>query len=480
MEKLTNFINGKFAPPNSDQYLDIFEPATGQVYAQVSDSNSDDVENAIHSAQSAFKNWSGKSVEERADYLNKIADGIETRLDEFAEHESRDTGKPISLAKTVDIPRAISNFRFFAEYGQSFNFEQELTSEVSFNKIVRSPFGVVGCISPWNLPLYLFSWKITPALIAGNTVVAKPSEITPYTAFKLGEVCQDAGLPPGVLNIIHGQGNTAGDALVSHPKIKAISFTGGTATGKLIAAKTASSFKKLSLEMGGKNPAVIFADCDYDNMLETVVLSSFSNQGQICLCSSRILVEDSIYEKFKKDFVRRVSELKVGDPSNEETQFGALSSMGHFEKVLDYIEIAKQEGGKVLTGGNAIKINGRCETGWFVEPTVIDELDNSCRTNQEEIFGPVVTLMPFNTDEEGIELANGIDYGLSATIWTEDNEKANRVSAQIDAGVIWVNCWLVRDLRTPFGGMKQSGLGREGGDEALRFFTELKNICNPS
>ena len=473
MEKLTNFINGKFALPNSDQYLDIFEPATGQVYAQVSDSNSDDVENAIHSAQSAFKNWSGKSVEERADYLNKIADGIETRLDEFAEHESRDTGKPISLAKTVDIPRAISNFRFFAEYGQSFNFEQELTSEVSFNKIVRSPFGVVGCISPWNLPLYLFSWKIAPALIAGNTVVAKPSEITPYTAFKLGEVCQDAGLPPGVLNIIHGQGNTAGDALVSHPKIKAISFTGGTATGKLIAAKTASSFKKLSLEMGGKNPAVIFADCDYDNMLETVVLSSFSNQGQICLCSSRILVEDSIYEKFKKDFVRRVSELKVGDPSNEETQFGALSSMGHFEKVLDYIEIAKQEGGKVLTGGNAIKINGRCETGWFVEPTVIDELDNSCRTNQEEIFGPVLAVQTFRTVDEVISKANNTPYGLSGGVWTEKGSKLFQVTKEIRAGVIWANSFNKFDPGSPFGGYKESGVGSEGGIEGLSGYVNL-------
>ena len=477
MEKLYNFINGEFVPPNSNQYLDVYEPATGQVYAQVSDSNSDDVEQAYQSAQSAFKNWSGLSVKDRANYLYKIADGIESRLDELAEYESRDTGKPISLAMSVDIPRAVSNFRFFADYGQSFNFEQELTSEVSFNKINRSPLGVVGCISPWNLPLYLFSWKIAPALIAGNTVIAKPSEITPYTAFKLGEICKDAGLPPGVLNIIHGQGNTAGDALVSHPKIKAISFTGGTTTGKLISNKTASSFKKLSLEMGGKNPAVIFADCDYMKMLDTVVRSSFSNQGQICLCSSRILIEESIFEKFIKDFVQRVSELKVGDPSIKETQLGALTSKGHFEKVLDYISIAKQEGGKVLTGGNAIKISGRCGTGWFVEPTIIAGLGNSCRTNQEEIFGPLVTIQSFQSENEAIQLANETEYGLSATIWTEDNEKANRVSVQIDAGVIWVNCWLVRDLRTPFGGMKQSGLGREGGEEALRFFTEPKNIC---
>ena len=477
MEKLYNFINGKFVAPNSNQYLEIFEPATGQTYAQVADSNSADIENAYESAQNAFGNWSSLSVKERADYLNKIAEGLESRLDEFAEYESRDTGKPISLAKSVDIPRAVSNFRFFAEYGQEFNFEFELNNNQSHNKIIRSALGVIGCISPWNLPLYLFSWKIAPALIAGNTVVAKPSEITPFTAFKLGEICQDAGLPPGVLNIIHGQGSIAGDALVNHSKIKAISFTGGTTTGKLIAKKTASSFKKLSLEMGGKNPSIIFSDCDFDKMMKTVVRSSFSNQGQICLCSSRILVEESIYEKFKTNFIQRVSDLRMGDPSEIETQFGALSSKGHFDKVIDYIEIAKQEGGKILVGGNAKKLNGRCGNGWFIEPTIIEGLNNSCRTNQEEIFGPLVTLQSFKSEKDAIQLANETEYGLSATIWTEDNEKANRVSALIDAGVIWINCWLVRDLRTPFGGMKQSGLGWEGGDEALRFFTEPKNIC---
>jgi len=477
VEKLYNFINGKFVAPNSNQYLEIFEPATGQTYAQVADSNSADIENAYESAQNAFGNWSSLSVKERADYLNKIAEGLESRLDEFAEYESRDTGKPISLAKSVDIPRAVSNFRFFAEYGQEFNFEFELNNNQSHNKIIRSALGVIGCISPWNLPLYLFSWKIAPALIAGNTVVAKPSEITPFTAFKLGEICQDAGLPPGVLNIIHGQGSIAGDALVNHSKIKAISFTGGTTTGKLIAKKTASSFKKLSLEMGGKNPSIIFSDCDFDKMMKTVVRSSFSNQGQICLCSSRILVEESIYKKFKTNFIQRVSDLRMGDPSEIETQFGALSSKGHFDNVIDYIEIAKQEGGKILVGGNAKKLNGRCGNGWFIEPTIIEGLNNSCRTNQEEIFGPLVTLQSFKSEKDAIQLANETEYGLSATIWTEDNEKANRVSALIDAGVIWVNCWLVRDLRTPFGGMKQSGLGREGGDEALRFFTEPKNIC---
>jgi len=477
VEQLYNFINGEYIPPSLNQYIDVFEPAIGKVYAQVADSNSDDVEKAFRFAENAFSGWSELTVKERADFLNRIADGIESRLDEFAYYESKDTGKPISQARTVDIPRAVANFRFFSKYGHSFEFESNLIDDISKNKVVRSPLGVVGCISPWNLPLYLFSWKIAPALIAGNTVLAKPSELTPYTAFKLGEICQDSGLPPGVLNIIHGQGSIAGDAMVSHPKIKAVSFTGGTATGKLIAEKTASSFKKLSLEMGGKNPAIIFSDCNYDKMLETVIWSSFSNQGQVCLCSSRILIEKSIYEKFKKDFISLVSELIVGDPNDEETQFGAVSSQAHYNKILDYIILGKQEGGEILLGGNAVKINGRCKDGYFIEPTIFQGLKNSCQTNQDEIFGPVVTLIPFDTEEDGIQIANNIKYGLSATIWTEDMVKAQRVAKGVDAGVIWVNCWLVRDLRTPFGGMKKSGLGREGGDEALRFFTEPKNIC---
>ena len=479
MEQLYNFINGEYIPPSLNQYIDVFEPAVGKVYAQVSDSNSNDVEQAFRFAENAFADWSGLTIKERADFLNRIADEIESRLDEFAFYESKDTGKPITQARTVDIPRAIANFRFFSEYGYSFEFETKLTDDISNNKVLRSPLGVVACISPWNLPLYLFSWKIAPALIAGNTVLAKPSELTPYTAFKLGEICQDSGLPAGVLNIIHGQGSVAGDALVSHPKIKAVSFTGGTATGKLIAKKTASSFKKLSLEMGGKNPAIIFSDCKYDTMLDTVTRSSFSNQGQICLCSSRILIEKSIYDKFKKDFISRVSELIVGDPNDEDTQFGALSSQAHYKKILDYIDLGKKEGGEILLGGNAVKINGRCKDGYFIEPTIFQGLKNSCKTNQDEIFGPVVTLIPFDTEEDVIRISNNIKYGLSATIWTEDKVKAQRVAKEIDAGVIWVNCWLVRDLRTPFGGMKKSGLGREGGDDALRFFTEPKNICTP-
>ena len=477
MEVLSNFINGDYVNPKSNNYLDVFEPATGQVYCQVPNSNGDDIHLAVNSAIDAFPEWSSLSLDERSLYLKTIAEMIESRLDEFAKYESKDTGKPISLAKSLDIPRAVSNFRFFAEYASQFEFEFNINNDSSHNTVIRSPLGPVGCISPWNLPLYLFTWKIAPALITGNTVVAKPSELTPFTAFKFGEICNDAGLPAGVLNIIHGQGLTAGDALISHSGIKAISFTGGTATGKVIASKSAPMFKKLSLEMGGKNPAVVFSDCDYDAMLETVVKSSFSNQGQICLCSSRIMVEENIYNKFRKDFVEKVSALIVGDPIEDSTQIGSITSKPHLDKVMTYIELAQKEGGTILTGGKQVTIKGRCEGGWFVEPTVIDGLVNSCRTNQEEIFGPIVTIIPFKDEGEAIDIANDTEYGLSATIWTEDIDKATRVARNIDAGVIWINCWLVRNLRTPFGGMKQSGMGREGGTEILNFFTEPKNIC---
>ncbi len=477
MELLSNFINGDYVNPKSNNYLDVFEPATGQVYCQVPNSNGDDIHLAVNSAIDAFPKWSSLSLDERSLYLKTIAEMIESRLDEFAKYESRDTGKPISLARSVDIPRAVSNFRFFAEYASQFEFEFNINNDSSHNTVIRSPLGPVGCISPWNLPLYLFTWKIAPALITGNTVVAKPSELTPFTAFKFGEICKDAGLPAGVLNIIHGQGMTAGDALISHSGIKAISFTGGTATGKVIATKSAPMFKKISLEMGGKNPAVVFSDCDYDAMLETVVKSSFSNQGQICLCSSRIMVEENIYNKFRKDFVEKVSALIVGDPIEDSTQIGSITSKPHLDKVMTYIELAQEEGGTILTGGKQVNIKGRCEGGWFVEPTVIDGLINSCRTNQEEIFGPIVTIIPFKDEGEAIDIANDTEYGLSATIWTEDIDKATRVARNIDAGVIWINCWLVMNLRTPFGGMKQSGMGREGGTEILNFFTEPKNIC---
>ena len=477
METLANYINGEFIPPKSGNYMDVYEPATGQVYAKTPDSNSADIDDAVQSATAAFETWSNISRNERSKILHEIANGIESRLDEFAEYESRDTGKPLELAKSVDIPRAVTNFRFFADHALEFETESILDGNGSINKVVRKPLGVVGCISPWNLPLYLFSWKIAPALASGNCVVGKPSELTPYTAFKLGEICQEAGLPKGVLNIVHGSGQNTGSAITSHPEIKAISFTGGTKTGETISRTAAPLFKKLSLELGGKNPNIIFADCDFDTMLTSTIKSSFSNQGEICLCGSRILVEDAIYEKFRDAFVEKTNALIVGDPNDDTSKLGALISKEHLEKVLTYVALAKEEGGTVLAGGKKTSINDRCENGYFMEPTIIDGLSADCRTNQEEIFGPVVTLIPFSTEAEAVAIANSTDYGLAATIWSGNPDKANRVADQIDAGIVWINCWMVRDLRTPFGGMKSSGVGREGGDEALRFFTEPKNIC---
>ena len=479
MELVQNFVNGQHVPSDSSEFIDIYEPATGEIYGQLKDSNANDIDHAVISAKMAFPVWSDLNVSERAVHLNNIAKGIEKRLDEFAEFESRDTGKPISLSRSLDIPRSVLNFKFFAEHGENFEFNSHLNSGASQNHIKRTPLGVVACISPWNLPLYLFTWKIAPALIAGNTVIAKPSELAPYTAYILGDVCKEAGLPPGVLNIVNGRGNTCGDLLVKHEEIKAISFTGGTATGKLIFENASNTFKKLSLEMGGKNPAIIFDDCDYESMLDNIIRSSFSNQGQICLCSSRLLIQQTIYEKFKKDLAIKVSELLIGDPSKIETQFGSISSEDHLQKVVSYIELAKKEGGKIIAGGKTVELEGRCSNGWFIEPTLVEDLGPSSRVNQEEIFGPVVTLQPFDSEADAIDLANNTDYGLSATVWTNDIEKGEKVAKRIDAGVIWINCWLLRDLRTPFGGMKNSGLGREGGDDALKFFTEQKNICMP-
>lgn len=478
METLANFINGQFSDPNSGNYLDVFEPATGQVYARIPNSNGQDVNTAIEAAEKAFYDWSVTSTEKRAGLLHKIADGIETRLDKLAEYESRDTGKPLSLAKTVDIPRAVTNFRFFADLVLEHETEKILDGKGSVNRIIRQPMGIVGCISPWNLPLYLFTWKIAPAIASGNCVIGKPSELTPYTAFKLGEICQEAELPNGVLNIVHGSGMNAGSAIVTHPNIKAISFTGGTITGETISREAAPQFKKLSLELGGKNPNIIFADCDFDSMMETTIRSSFSNQGEICLCGSRLFVEETIYDTFRDTFVERTQSLNVGDPNDQKTDMGALISKGHLEKVTSYINLAKEEGGRILTGGENVRVKGRCNDGYFVEPTVIDGLSADCRTNQEEIFGPVVSLIPFSSEAEVIAMANSTQYGLSATIWTEDKTKADRIAGQLDSGVVWINCWMVRDLRTPFGGMKNSGVGREGGLEAFDFFTEQKNICS--
>jgi aminomuconate-semialdehyde/2-hydroxymuconate-6-semialdehyde dehydrogenase len=474
---LANYIDGALRPSSSARYLDVHEPATGQVFARCPDSAADDIDIAVNAAQRAFPAWSALPAERRAMLLERVAARIEEQLEAFAAAESRDAGKPLALARSLDIARAIANLRFFAAAATQFASETHAGAGM-LNYTLRQPLGVVGCISPWNLPLYLFTWKIAPALAVGNCVVAKPSEITPLTAAMLAQACIDAGLPSGVLNIVHGNGAGAGNALIEHPAIKAISFTGSTRTGATIASTLAPKFKKLSLEMGGKNATLVFADWeDTAASLETIVRSAFANQGQICLCGSRILIERSIYEKFKNSFVEKVRELKVGDPQDASSDLGAVVSQAHFDKVTGHIALAREEGGRILCGGAAVRLEGRCADGWFIAPTVIEGLGPDCRTNQDEIFGPVVTLLPFDSEAEALSLANSTNYGLAASLWTTNLNRAHRVAASLDTGIVWINCWLRRDLRTPFGGMKDSGLGREGGVEALRFFTEPKNVC---
>lgn len=477
MDKIKNYIDGILTTPYSNNYFNNFDPSTGGVFTMIPDSGTEDVELAVSAAERAFPAWSATSVEERYDLLMSIARLLKERLEKFALAESMDNGKPLKLARTVDIPRAIKNFEFFSNAITQFSSEAHSTDNVAINYTLRQPLGIVGAISPWNLPLYLFTWKVAPALAAGNCVIAKPSEVTPLTAYLLSELFIEAGFPQGVFNVIHGYGHTAGKAIVSHPQIKAVTFTGGTRTGKDIAAIAAPMFKKLSLELGGKNPTVIFADCNYEQMLETTVRSSFTNQGEICLCGSRILVERSIYEKFRKDFTEKVKALRVGDPLLEETDSGAIVSKQHFDKIMYHISLAVNEGGRVLCGGKAARLPGRCSGGWFIEPTVIENLPYNCRTNLEEIFGPVVTLMPFDTEEQAIGISNSTEYGLASILWTENLTRAHRIAAELKSGIVWINCWMLRDLRTPFGGVKNSGVGREGGLEALRFFTEPKNVC---
>lgn len=478
MQRILNQINNEFRAPATEKYLPVYDPSRGIPYAEVPDSNEADLQAAVAAARTAFPAWSATTPQQRHDLLMKLADLIERELDTLARIESIDNGKPLSLAKAVDIPRAASNFRFFASAITQFSgAAHSMNQPNAINYTLRQPLGVVACIAPWNLPLYLFTWKIAPALAAGNTVVAKPSEVTPMTAFRLAELSVEAGFPPGVLNIIHGTGAGIGNAISTHPHIKAISFTGSTAVGGKIASLAAPRFKKLSLEMGGKNPNIIFADCDYDQMLETTLRSSFANQGQICLCGSRIMIERPIYEKFKKDFVEKTKQLKIGPPLEKGTTTGAVVSAPHLEKILSYLDIASSEGGQFLCGGKRIILDAPYDQGYYVAPTIIEGLSADCRTNQEEIFGPVVTIMPFDTEAEVLGYANDIPYGLSTTIWTQDISRAHRMAKDIEAGIVWINTWMLRDLRTPFGGVKSSGVGREGGWEALRFFTEMKNVC---
>lgn len=475
--RFRHFIDGAFADPAGGAWLPVSEPATGAVHAQAAAGSAADVDAAVAAATRVFPAWRDTPAEQRARLLSRMADLIEADAPRFAAAESRDTGKPVSLAARMDIPRAVANLRFFAAAATQFASESHAMDGAAINYTLREPLGPVACISPWNLPLYLLTWKIAPALAAGCTVVAKPSEVTPATATMLAEAAQAAGLPAAVLNLVHGTGDAAGAPLVAHPAIKAVSFTGSTRVGTAIAAVAAPQLKKLSLELGGKNPLVVFADADVDAALETAVRAAFTNQGQICLCGSRILVQRPLYERFRDAFVARARALVPGDPALPQTAFGALVSQAHLDKVLAAIETARAEGGTVLCGGSRVELPGRCAGGWFVAPTVIEGLGPACRTNTEEIFGPVATLQPFDDAAQALALANAVPYGLAASVFTRDLPTAHRMAARIEAGVVWINTWMLRDLRTPFGGMKQSGTGREGGWEAMRFFTEPRNVC---
>ena len=475
---IENYLDGRLQAPSSDHWLEVHEPATGHVYGRVADSSEADLEQAVTAARQAYSAWRAAGAEARAGWLNVLAAEVEKRVEALAEAESRDTGKPLALARSMDIPRVAANLRFFAAAATQFASEAHPMGDAGVNFTLREPHGVVGCISPWNLPLYLMTWKIAPALAAGNCVIAKPSELAPASATLFAEICIAAGLPPGVLNILHGHGPGIGQAIVEAPAIRALSFTGGTRTGARIATSVAPAFKKLSLELGGKNPTIVFADCDFERTIDGVLRAAFANQGQVCMCGSRILVERSLYARFRDALVARTRALRVGDPMAPDTDQGALISAAHRDKVLGYLDLARQEGGRVLCGGKAIRPDAaRCRDGWFVSPALIEGLAPTCRSNQEEIFGPVATLLPFDDEDEAVALANDVPYGLAASVWGRDIGRCHRVAARVEAGMVWVNCWMVRDLRTPLGGTKHSGVGREGGFEAMRFFTEPKNVC---
>jgi aminomuconate-semialdehyde/2-hydroxymuconate-6-semialdehyde dehydrogenase len=476
------FIDGKFVKSETGETFPNINPATGQVIGKIALANESDVDKAVVSAQKAFHQiWKKTSLQERIDFLHKIANAIQNHFDDFLKTEIADTGKPIALARTLDVPRAIANFKNFAALAYSLSNESYETftedGKGCLNYTVRKPLGVVGVICPWNLPLLLLTWKVAPALAAGNTVVVKPSSETPATATLLAHIMQEVGLPPGVYNVVHGDGSVVGNALVHHPEVAGITFTGESKTGQAIMKEAASGLKLLSFELGGKNPAIIFKDCPFEKTIEGMTRAVFANTGQVCLCAERVYVEKTVFEKFVEEFKKSAENLVLGDPMDPKTTTGPLISIKQREKVLGYYKLALEEGATLVTGGGVPQLNSPFDKGAFIQPTIWIGLKETTRCVKEEIFGPVCHIQPFEEEEEAIQMANHSSYGLSASIWTNDLSKAHRVAKQLETGIVWVNSWFLRDLRTPFGGVKMSGIGREGGMHSLQFFSELQNIC---
>lgn len=472
--KILNYIKGKFNEPISSEWMDNFSPSTGEVIGSIPLSGDADVRSAIAAAKSALPQWSSLDPSDRALWLDKIADCLEEKFEEIAHLESMDTGKPISLARSVDARRSVSNFRFFSEMIRD-REDEVFEMEDATNIVKLRAVGVGALITPWNLPLYLLSWKVAPAIGMGNTVVCKPSELTPLTADLLMRAIDEVGLPPGVVNLVHGNGN-AGSILTGDPDVDLVSFTGGTSTGAKVAQSASPQFKKLSLELGGKNASIVFSDCNLEETVKGVTRAAFLNQGQVCLCGSRILVEDAIYDQFMDMFVESVESMVIGDPMHEDTDLGALISKQHLEKVESYVSLALEEGGEIVTGGKPC-LPKELEGGNWMSPTVVTGLGTESRCSTEEVFGPFVTVHRFNSEGDAIKIANNTRYGLAGSIWTGDTERGKRVAESIHTGMIWVNTWLHRDLRVPFGGVKDSGVGREGGKWSMGFFSEPLNVC---
>ena len=483
MNTIKNYINGQFVESSTGRYFDNINPTDGSLIGKVSEAGRKEVDQAVKAAQQALVGpWGRMTLAERTEILNKVADRIEQRFDDFLAAECADTGKPFSMASSVDIPRGVENFRAFSHLlsnspTEAFRMDT-LDKTGALNIGQRIPKGVIAVISPWNLPLLLMTFKVGPALACGNTVVVKPSEETPSTATLLGEVMNECGVPPGVYNVVHGFGpNSAGEFLTSHSGVNAITFTGETKTGQIIMQSAAVGLRDVSMELGGKNPGIVFEDCDLEKAVEGTLRSAFLNCGQVCLGTERVYVHRSIFDQFVERLAEGAKKLKIGTPDDKTADFGPLVSHKHREKVLSYYQLAIQEGATLVTGGGIPDMGEALNGGAWIEPTIWTGLADDARVIREEIFGPCCHIRPFDTEEEVIQLANDTDYGLAAAIWTENTSRAVRVSEKINTGIVWVNSWYLRDLRTSFGGAKQSGIGREGGDYSLDFYTELKNIC---